>query len=82
MTTLALPVVIPTYIRAALLRRAVSSALECCRDDDEIIVVDDGPTDDTDRAVAEYGDRVDFLRNSNGGRERRGTRASIGPPGH
>jgi glycosyltransferase involved in cell wall biosynthesis len=67
MTKLPLSVVIPTYNRAALLRRAVRSALECCRDGDEIIIVDDGSSDDTERAVAEFGERVVFLRNSHGG---------------
>lgn len=46
-------VVIPSHNRAALLPRAIRSALEQTQPPLEIIVVDDGSTDDTERVLAE-----------------------------
>jgi len=47
-------VVIPTYNRAPLLRRAVESALAQTCSPDEIIVVDDGSTDDTSAVMGAF----------------------------
>lgn len=60
-------VVIPTYNRAALVRRAIESALDQSYGDLEVIVVDDGSSDDTRRVVADYGDRVHYFYQENGG---------------
>lgn len=56
-------VVLPTYNRAAFLKRSIGSVLgQSCRDL-ELIVVDDGSTDDTERLVAGYvDDRVRYIR--------------------
>jgi glycosyltransferase involved in cell wall biosynthesis len=54
-------VVIPTYNRAALVRRAVDSALRAISPGDEVIVVDDGSTDDTEAALAPIRDRIRFV---------------------
>ena len=67
METYSVSVVIPTYNRATLLRRALKSALGSLRHDDEIIVVDDGSTDDTREVVAEYGNRLVYVQNQHGG---------------
>jgi glycosyltransferase involved in cell wall biosynthesis len=54
-------IVIPTFNRAALLPRAIDSALAQTRPA-EVIVVDHGSTDATGAVVAGYGDRVLSLR--------------------
>jgi len=60
-------VVIPTYNRAHLIRRAVDSALAATAPGDEIIVVDDGSTDDTADILGSYGDRIRYVRIRNAG---------------
>jgi glycosyltransferase involved in cell wall biosynthesis len=67
MTSLAVSVVIPTYNRAHLLPNALRSALAATRAGDEVIVVDDGSTDDTERVLAPWRDRIRYIRTSNGG---------------
>jgi glycosyltransferase involved in cell wall biosynthesis len=54
-------VVIPTFNRAALVRRAIDSALaqtHAC----EVIVCDHGSTDATPEVAARYGDRIRYIR--------------------
>jgi len=73
--------VIPTYNRAALVCRAVESALAQDAPPDEIIVVDDGSTDGTADALARFGDRVRCVRQANAGvaaARNRGVRAATG----
>jgi glycosyltransferase involved in cell wall biosynthesis len=60
-------VVIPTYNRSALIARALESALGQQRPGSEILVVDDGSTDDTERVLAGYGDRIRVVRQANRG---------------
>lgn len=67
MSPLAVSVVIPTYNRAALVPRAVRSALACVEPGDEILVVDDGSTDDTERVMAPFSDPVRYVRLPHGG---------------
>jgi GT2 family glycosyltransferase len=60
-------VVIPTYNRAALVGRAVASALAAVDPGDEIIVVDDGSTDGTEAALSCFGDRIMYIRQPRAG---------------
>ncbi|MET0535983.1 MAG: glycosyltransferase family A protein [Steroidobacter sp.] len=60
-------VIIPTYNRAALLCEAVNSVLKQTYQNIEIIVIDDGSTDDTTAAMAQYGERVRYTRRPNAG---------------
>lgn len=64
---LAVSVVIPTYNRAHLVPNAVRSVLSTTRDGDEVIVVDDGSTDDTERALAPWREHIRYVRVPNGG---------------
>lgn len=60
-------IVVPTYNRSAIVRRAVESVLAQTFGDLEIIVVDDGSTDDTRDALAGYGERVRYVHQENRG---------------
>lgn len=64
---LPISVIIPTYNRAALVLRAVSSALSQCCSGDEVIVVDDGSDDDTEVRLQPYRNRIVYQRVSHGG---------------
>jgi glycosyltransferase involved in cell wall biosynthesis len=59
--------VIPTYNRAHSIGRAVKSVLEQTSPVDELIVVDDGSTDRTAEAIAEFGPRVRYIQQENSG---------------
>jgi glycosyltransferase involved in cell wall biosynthesis len=60
-------VVLPTWNRAHLVRKAVDSVLAQTYPDFELIVVDDGSTDDTPARLAAYGERIRVVRQENGG---------------
>jgi GT2 family glycosyltransferase len=60
-------VIVPTYNRAAILARALDSALAQSYPHVEVLVIDDGSTDATAAVVAQYGDRVRYLRQANAG---------------
>jgi len=67
MEPLSVSVVIPTYNRAALVCRAITSALAAMQPEDEVVVVDDGSTDDTAARVGAFCDQVRYLRIPHGG---------------
>ncbi|PIE62074.1 MAG: glycosyl transferase [Desulfobacterales bacterium] len=60
-------VIIPTYNRSHVLKRAVDSVLAQDYSSFEVIVVDDGSTDDTPSLLAGYGARIRVLRQANQG---------------
>jgi glycosyltransferase involved in cell wall biosynthesis len=60
-------VVIPAYNAQAVIGRAVESVLSQTIPPSEILVIDDGSTDCTGRAVAQYGDKVRYIRQDNAG---------------
>ena len=67
MTSRSVSVVIPTYNRAALLGRAVESALAQTMAPLEILIVDDGSTDDTRAVCAQWSAPVRYIATPNGG---------------
>jgi glycosyltransferase involved in cell wall biosynthesis len=67
MTPRSISVVIPTYNRAELLRRAVDSALAQTVAPLEILIVDDGSTDETAATCASWGAPVRYIATPNGG---------------
>jgi glycosyltransferase involved in cell wall biosynthesis len=67
MASLAISVIIPTYNRAALLGRAVRSALAAVGPEDEILVMDDASTDNTAQVAAQFGDRIRYVPVPHGG---------------
>lgn len=61
-------VIIPTYNRARIIRRAIDSILLQTFHDFELIIVDDGSQDETEKVVKSYGDeRIIYLYKRNGG---------------
>lgn len=61
-------IIMPTYNRAKMMRRAVKSALHQTMEDFELIIVNDGSRDDTRDTVFEIGDpRIVYLEKNNGG---------------
>jgi glycosyltransferase involved in cell wall biosynthesis len=62
MGSLSVSAVIPTFNRARLLARALSSCLAALAPSDEIVVADDGSEDATAEVVAAAGPRVKHLR--------------------
>jgi Glycosyl transferase family 2 len=64
---LTISVVIPTYQRREHVKRAVLSALGQSRPPTQVIVVDDGSTDGTRDALAEFGDRLQYFCQDNEG---------------
>lgn len=56
-------IIIPTYNRACLIQRAITSALSQMHNGDELIVVDDGSTDDiTQKIVKPFLNKIHYIR--------------------
>ena len=72
-------VVIPTFNRAQVLKRALDSVLQQTLQDFEIVVVDDGSTDSTDQLLKGYQDpRLKVFRQPNSGLPSKARNRGIG----
>jgi glycosyltransferase involved in cell wall biosynthesis len=60
-------VVIPTYNSAATIKEAIESVLSQTYSDFEVNVIDDGSTDETEKVVRQFGDRVRYFKQANQG---------------
>ena len=61
-------VIIPTYNRGTIIKRAIDSVLCQSEKDFELLIVDDGSTDNTEEIVNSYDDnRIVFIKQNNGG---------------
>lgn len=60
-------VIIPTYMRAHSVGRAIESVLSQSRQPEQIIVVDDGSTDETGEVLAAFGDAIEVVTQPNQG---------------
>lgn len=60
-------VIIPTYNRAWILKRAIDSVLMQDYSNFELIVVDDGSTDDSQEVIKKYGEKIVNIYQANGG---------------
>lgn len=60
-------VIIPTYQHAATIAACLESVFAQTRRANEIVVVNDGSTDDTERALAPYLDRITLIMQANQG---------------
>ena len=67
MTRPTISVVIPTFNSAALVTEAVESALGQTLPPHEVIVIDDGSTDDTQRRLGAFADRIAVICQQNAG---------------
>lgn len=63
----AVSVIIPTYNCGKYVKAAVDSVLGQSFRDFEVLVIDDGSTDETPDVMRQYGERVRYLRQINGG---------------
>ena len=66
-TDLSISAILPTYNRAQLIKRSITSVLSQLEDGDELIIVDDGSTDDTEKVISEFKDRLKYIKTPNRG---------------
>ena len=60
-------VIIPTFNRANVIKRAVNSVLNQAFTDFECVVVDDGSTDETDSVLSEFSSKIRVVKTENRG---------------
>jgi len=68
MTLPTVSVILPTFNRVAYIAESIQSILTQTVAAKELVVVDDGSTDDTAGVVAQFGDRVTYVRQDNAGK--------------
>ena len=62
-----LSIIIPTYNREQYISQAIESALSQTLADIEVIVVDDGSTDNTEKVITPYRNKINYIKTENGG---------------
>lgn len=60
-------IIIPCYNGAAIVREAITSALQQAYQNKEVIVVDDGSTDESLDVIRSFGDQIHYVIRKNGG---------------
>jgi glycosyltransferase involved in cell wall biosynthesis len=60
-------VIVPTYNRAGIIRETIENIFEQTYTNIELIIVDDGSTDDTQRILRSYGQRIQWIAQNNAG---------------
>ena len=60
-------VIIPLYNKRGVISRAIDSVLAQDGVNFEIIVVDDGSTDDSEKVIAAYGEKITYIHQQNAG---------------
>jgi len=67
METITCSIIIPSYNHGRHIERSIGSALSQTLKGFEVIVVDDGSTDDTPARAGQFGNRIRYIRQANGG---------------
>lgn len=67
MSDFSISVVIPVYNRADIIKRALDSVLAQTVQANEIIIVDDGSDDQLEEALAQYQNKITYLKQNNRG---------------
>lgn len=75
-------VVIPLYNAREVIRETIETVLAQSWKDYEIVVIDDGSTDGSGAIVQEFGDRIRYVRQENGGVARARNRGIAESTGH
>ena len=60
-------VIIPTFNRASLLKKAIESVLSQTYKDFELIVIDDGSSDETPSLISSYASSIKYIKQNNKG---------------
>ncbi len=60
-------IIIPVFNGSKYLKKAVDSALSQTYENFEVIIVNDGSTDDSEKIIKEYGNKLRYFKKKNGG---------------
>ena len=67
MKNIKVSIIIPVYNGEKYIAQSIESALNQTYKNIEVIVVNDGSSDNTEKIVLEYGDKIKYIRKENGG---------------